>query len=26
VPRFLALYDTQAYRSYWDVCTVDDMP
>ena len=25
VPRFLALYDTQAYRSYWDVCTVDYM-
>jgi hypothetical protein len=26
VPRFLALYDAQAYRSYWDVCTVDYMP
>jgi hypothetical protein len=23
--RFLGLYDTQAYRSYWDVCTIDTM-
>ncbi len=23
VPRFLSLYDSGAYRSYWDVCTVD---
>ena len=26
VPRFLALYDSRAYRSYWDVCTLDYMP
>jgi hypothetical protein len=23
VPRFLSLFDSGAYRSYWDVCTVD---
>jgi hypothetical protein len=23
IPRFLALYEAGAYRSYWDVCTVD---
>jgi hypothetical protein len=23
VPRFLSLYDSGAYRSYWDVCTAD---
>lgn len=26
MPRFLALYDAQAYRSYWDVCTLDYVP
>jgi len=23
IPRFLALYETGVYRSYWDVCTLD---